>query len=543
MWVLGVNAPPAGWHDASACLVDERGVIAAYGEEERFSRVKHSVNSGPAGAASYCLAEAGIQPEDVDVVAAGWDVPYVSRLFPDHGAFAGSVDWVRKTLGWDVSWRNAPDVVFVRHHVAHATVALHGSGYDSAAVVVVDGNGDDESISIFHATPAGHLVRKRSWPMSHSLGWLYDATSRFIGLDFLDAGKTMGLAAYGRARRLTPWPLMRPDGEDFLRPPFDTTDICSYDPVVRAWGRLFEEHAGYTPRVTSAELDKDPAAVATAWSAQRSVEEHLVRLADLARTMTGESRVCLAGGVALNCCANGLIADPLYVPPVPHDAGVAIGAAWHVAPPAIAPVMSPYLGCEPGLVAVADADLDGLIAQPLNVGQVHEALAAGRLGAVVEGRAEAGPRALGHRSIIASAADAEMRNRINTVKSREQWRPFAPVAAPATAASLWERRDHLARYMIGSVAVGAKARAVMPAAVHVDGTCRPQELPDEGADLLRALIGGDDGVLVNTSFNGRGQPIVNTAQDAIQAFRAMALDFLALDGTVYAKERGWWCRR
>ncbi len=543
MWVLGLNAPPAGFHDACACLVDEHGRIVAYGEEERFSRVKHSLHAGPVQAARYCLAAAGIRPEDVDVVAVGWDVPYVSRLFPEYAGFTGSADWLRQTLGWDVSWRNAPDVIFVRHHVAHATVALRASGYDSAAVVVVDGNGDDEGISIFHATPAGHLVRKRFWPMSHSLGWLYDATSRFIGLDFLEAGKTMGLAAYGRARGLAPWPLMQSDGEDFLRPPFDTSRTYDYDPVIRAWGRLFEESAGYTPRVPADALDRDPAAVRTAWSAQQSVEEHLVRLADLARTTTGESRLCLAGGVALNCCANGLIADPLYVPPVPHDAGVAIGAAWYVAPPAAGPVMSPYLGSKPCLVSPAESDLDGLAVQPLNIGQVRQALDAGRIGAVVEGRAEAGPRALGHRSIIAAAAHAEMRDRINVVKSREQWRPFAPVAAATTAAGLWDRRDHLARYMIGSVAVGARARAEMPAAIHVDGTCRPQELPDEGADFLRALIGSDGGVLVNTSFNTRGQPIVNTGREAIEAFRAMPLDFLVLDGVVYAKERDWWCRR
>jgi carbamoyltransferase len=320
-----------------------------------------------------------------------------------------------------------------------------------------------------------------------------------------------------------------------------------YDFVIRAWGRAFERHGGREVRSGSQHLDRDASAVMTAWSAQAAVERQLQRLVGLARTITGERRVCLSGGVALNCSANGLIGEPIYVPPVPHDAGVALGAAWQVAPPRATTPLSPYLGPQVTSEMPGASERSGITTLAVDLEQLTHAITAGRIGAIAEGRAEVGPRALGHRSIVASPTPRAMQDRLNLLKNREPWRPFGPVALRSRCDPLWERREHLSRYMIGSVPVTEAAHATIPAAIHVDGTTRPQALDDESTDLVARLLAQPAptarAALVNTSFNTRGKPIVNTGRDALHAFRAMDLDFLVLAGEVHVKGADWWRAR
>ena len=543
MWVLGLNAFPAGWHDSAACLVDERGDIVAFVEEGRMTRRKHAIRQGPVHATGHCLRQAGISPGDVDVVAVGWDVPYVSRIFGMKWSFESISDWLRNTLGWELSWRELPDVVFVPHHLAHATVGYYASGWDSAAVLVIDGNGDVESTSIYHASPDCGLLRKRIWPRSHSLGWMYDATSRFVGFDFLEAGKTMGLAAYGRASGSEPWPLFG-DDDDGLRPLFSIPRNYDYQDIIDCWTVHLEKQAERNVTAGIRELDKDEVAVQAAWSAQAAVESRVSHLVKLARSETGEQRVCLSGGVALNCSANGLLDEPVYAPPIPHDAGVALGSAWHVAPPReMPPPLNPFLGGDVTEDMPGAADRDGVLVAPLEIEQVCAAIEAGRIGAVAEGRSEVGPRALCHRSIVASPGERSMKDRVNLIKNREPWRPFGPVAFRSRSAALWEEREHLTRYMIGGLRVSEEGRTLLPAAIHVDGTTRPQVMEDDATGLVSEILRQQQdgrGVLINTSFNVRGQPIVNTGREALDAFRSMDLDFLVLGGEVYAKRSDWW---
>jgi carbamoyltransferase len=216
MWTLGLNAPPLGWHDPAACLVDDDGTVHALIEEERITRDKHALHSYPRNAAQACLDIAGITPADVDVVALGWDLPRhatrtdLDRLTPLPGRpwqFGDSRDFLTAALGWDLDPTRHPDLVCVPHHYAHACASFYASGYPEAAVVVTDGYGDDESTSIYHARHGRQLVRKDRWPIPMSVGHMYNAVSEFIGLKWLEAGKTMGLAAYGRARTLEPWPI------------------------------------------------------------------------------------------------------------------------------------------------------------------------------------------------------------------------------------------------------------------------------------------------------------------------------------------------
>lgn len=543
--ILGVNAPPTGWHDAAACLVDHDGTLLAFCEEERLSRHKHAERSGPRLAVRYCLARAGASFADVDLVVTGWEMAQAARLHGHEWTLDGTPGWLEQQLGWRCSAQDMPEVRSVGHHLAHATLAFRASDFERAAVLVIDGNGDDESISIYRADRERGLVRLRVWPRSHSLGYLYDAACRFAGFGPLQAGKLMGLSAYGRAAAVEPWELL-PDA--MPRAPVAVDDGDGFNRYLHAWTAELERLAGGR-RVARGhqELQLDELAVQVAVSAQEAVERAVLRLAAMARELCGTDNLCLAGGVALNCKANGLLGGPVFAPPAPHDAGTALGAAWHVAPPREQPAtgrISAFLGPPPG--AHANGALDGLHREQLALERVCAALEAGCCGAIVQGAGEIGPRALGHRSIVADPSDPAMHRRLNDLKGREPWRPFGAAALSSRAGALWDPRPRLSDYMLAGTPVSDVARERLPAAVHVDGTTRPQELDPAGDGLLAALLAewGDraGGALVNTSFNGPGEPIVSSRGDAIACFRRLGLDFLVLDDEVVAGAPGWWRR-
>ncbi len=554
--ILGVNAPPTGWHDASACLVAHDGTLLAFCEEERLSRRKHAERSGPRLAVRYCLDQAGAQLGDVDLVVTGWEMAQAARLHGHEWTLAATPAWLREQLGWECSAHDMPEVRSVGHHLAHATLAFHASDFDDAAVLVVDGNGDDESISIYRADRERGLVRLRVWPRSHSLGYLYDAACRVAGFGPLQAGKLMGLSAYGRARALEPWDLL-PDAEPRAPRAIDEGD--GFNKYIHAWTAELDRLAGgLRPAHGRQELQLDELAVQVAVSAQEAVERAVVRLAALARELAGTDNLCLAGGVALNCKANGLLCGPVFAPPAPHDAGTALGAAWHVAPPLAARAgrISAFLGPPPGAAtsngavgsapdaAASDGALDGLHRESLSLERVCEALQAGCCGAIVQGAGEIGPRALGHRSIVADPSDPGMHRRLNDIKGRERWRPFGAAALCTRAEALWEPRPRLSDYMLAGTPVSDVAREQLPSAVHVDGTTRPQELDPGCGDVLADLLAewGDraGGALINTSFNGPGEPIVSSRADAIACFRRLGLDFLVIDDEVVAGSEAWW---
>ncbi len=540
--ILGVNAPPTGWHDAAACLVDHDGTLLAFCEEERLSRDKHAERSGPLLAVQYCLAQAGAQFGDVDLVTAGWDVPLASRLYGVQWSLSDTPEWLERYVGWRCSAIDMPEVRFVSHHLAHATLAFRASDFERAAVLVVDGNGDDESISIYRADRERGLVRVRVWPRSHSLGYLYDAACRYVGFGPLEAGKLMGLSAYGRVAATPPWDLLA-DGRPRAPRGIDTGD--GFNRYLHAWTAELQRLAdGRRPARPRAQLHKDELAVQVAVSAQEAVERAVLWLADVARELVGSENLCLAGGVALNCKANGLLRGPVFAPPAPHDAGTALGAAWHVAPPrrAAAGRISAFLGPAPG--AEPDGALDGLHREPLSLERVCEALAHGCCGAIVEGRGEIGPRALGHRSIVADPSHPGMHRRLNDIKRRERWRPFGAAALSSRAPALWEPRPRLSDYMLAGTPVSDTGLTRLPSAVHVDGTTRPQEVDPDTGDVLGALLGEwadrAGGALINTSFNGPGEPIVSSRGDALTAFRRLNLAFLVIDDELVATHPSWW---
>jgi carbamoyltransferase len=534
-WVLGLNGPPIGWHDAAACLVSGDGTVVAFSEEERFNRKKHSPYEPPRQSVQFCLDTAGIELADVDVVAYGWDLPH---MWPRYGHTWQGQDTIdqmlAKWLGWEPG-DDRPEVVFVQHHHAHACSTFYASPFEDAAILVNDGNGEDESISLYSGSRDKGPVFRRSWPRSHSLGYLYDATSRACGMSFLEAGKTMGLAAYGAARGVEPWPTLR-FTDDLFEPPFSMPGNPDYKEVVGAWLALYEGYGSFPVETPSSRLVNDEDAVRIAWSAQVAVEESIARLAAYARREVGADALCMAGGVALNCSANGKLPEPVYVPPVPHDAGVALGAAWSVCPPTGPPSeLSPYLG------QAIDGDEIGSLMAGAGLPPAGEAtteavvdrLTRGLVGAIAHGRAEVGPRALCHRSLLALPDAVSVRDDVNRRKRRERWRPLSPVALASAAGTLWPARPSLHRYMLGATQVRDDQRSSVPAVVHIDGTARVQTIDGDEpvAAYLAALeSAGIPPVLINTSFNTRGEPVVNTAAEAIASAQTIGVDFLVLEG-------------
>lgn len=547
MWILGLNAPPLGWHDTAACLIDETGTVHALIEEERVSRVKHGVHVYPRNAVQACLDLVGITPRDIDVIALGWDLPRqaartdLDRLDPPLPGrtwqFGDTRDFVERCLGHSFGPFDYPDVVYVPHHLAHAQLSFYASGMREAAVVVVDGNGDEESVSIYSAAYGRPMKRHARWPLPHSVGYMYDAVSRAIGLYFLEAGKTMGLAAYGRARGVAPLPVFDvADGA--WSPPFDLPEHATHGEVIKAWHEHFSR-LGFSYRGTPSDvLHEDEDAVRLAWSAQHSLQEVMGLLAANARRTTGIQDLCLSGGVALNCSANGLLPGTVYVPPVAGDIGVSLGAAWTVAPPRYTGrPLDPYLG-RPLRQRDVDRELDtaGLTASGADPADIAARLLDGQIGAVVTGRAEVGPRALCHRSIIAYPGSTAMKDRVNTAKGRELWRPLGPVGLAECEDVHWKAGPLLHRYMVGAAEVSPTGRATVPSISHVDGTARPQVADgDTGIvhDVLLAMrAAGAEPVLINTSFNTRGEPLVDAPADALKAAHVIGLDFIVLDDRI-----------
>jgi carbamoyltransferase len=336
----------------------------------------------------------------------------------------------------------------------------------------------------------------------------------------------MGLAAYGKAKRIEPIPLMEREGVDF-HPPFDLSPNADHGEIVPAWE---ERLTRFGPVSTaSSRLDKDNTAVRIAWSTQATVESIVPALVEHARKITGLDAVCLAGGVALNCSTNGLLSGPIFVPPVAADAGVALGSAWVVAPPtAPLPPLSPYLGLD---VSTPRSAPVGWNSAPLEPAAIVDRLLRNQIGAIASGRAEVGPRALGHRSVIALPNQVTLRDRVNTIKGRELWRPLAPIGTSEADGKYWQGPRDLQRYMLGAASVTPLGQQRIAGTVHVDGTARAQIADDAGliSDVLRALAeAGADPVLTNTSFNGRGEPIVNSADHAVRTATNMGLDFLVV---------------
>ena len=580
-YVLGISA---FYHDAAAALV-QNGVIIAAAQEERFSRAKND-SRFPCQAINYCLGEAFIEPSELDAVVfydnplltfdrvlknslatapAGRDV-FAAAMQSLLGRKARLADALEATLG------ELPPLLVARHHLSHAASAFYPSPFQDAAILTIDGVGEWSTCTIgFGQGTAIELLREIRYP--HSLGLLYSAFTYFCGFK-VNSGeyKLMGLAPYGQPRyagiirdRLID---IRDDGSFRL----DTAYFGYLDSPLMINDRFAALFGGPArqpeSRITRREMD-------LAASVQQVTEEIVLKLAAEAHRLTGSRHLAMAGGVALNCVANGRVLresgfDGFWVQPAAGDAGGALGAALLVShgqggAPRLAaggdgqrgsllgPRFSP-----PEIAAIVDRQSwpnDHIPDAETRAARVADALADGKVVGLFSGRMEFGPRSLGARSILGDPRRADMQVAMNLkVKFRESFRPFAPAVLRDRAAG-WFELDGDSPYMLtvapvqaerrlepavgvadtdDMLAIVAQSRSAIPAVTHVDNSARVQTVgADASPDFRRILEKFDDAtgcpVLVNTSFNVRGEPIVCTPQDAYRCFMRTGIDLLVLE--------------
>ncbi|KAA0676212.1 carbamoyltransferase C-terminal domain-containing protein [Roseomonas genomospecies 6] len=545
-----------GSHDASAAVVID-GRLAAMMEQERFDHRKHS-SAFPKEAMDACLNLVGARLTDVDVVAYANDVEltnthkraFIKRAY--DGAFVpplrAQAD-VERTLRAHVGDRVR--LFHVDHHMAHAASAFLPSPFEESAIFSVDGMGNWVSTSLCLGRGAGIAVLKRI-AHPHSLGLMYGAFTQYLGFQAAcDEGKTMGLAPYGKPRFLDDLRgiCRYRNGEleldlDYFTFHRDTLMDEQGHPRVWYSPRVVERFG--PPRVPESEIDERAADMAC--SVQALLEERCFELLRDLHAATGSPNVCLAGGVALNCSMNGQIRAHtpfanVFVLPAANDAGLSIGAALLASADAGVPVRREplehaYYGTEHGTAEI-EAALRTLpetvsVRRPAKLEEeVADLLADHAIVGWYQGRMEFGPRALGHRSILANPTRADAKDIVNAkVKFREAFRPFAPVVVEEEAQRYFEYGGRQP-FMLTVDMVRPECRTVIPAVTHVDGTARvqtvaPTQNPELHALLLAVKRRNGVPVLLNTSFNIRGDTIVRTPDDAVRCFLETGMNALAI---------------
>jgi carbamoyltransferase len=576
MRILGLSAH---YHDSAAALVVD-GVPVCAVQEERLSRRKNDA-AFPLAAVEWCLERAGLEPEQLDAVVfyekpmlkfdriltlALRGFPRTWRSFPRamQNALGGKL-WVKGLIASQLGVRG-DRILFCEHHQSHAAAAFLTSPARRAAILTADGVGEWATLTLGRGDigddRAARIAISRELRFPHSLGMLYSTFTAYLGFPVNEGEyKVMGLAAYGR-----------PVYEDLLRRmvrrtadggiALDLSYFEYHEGARRSWSPKLVAELG-PPRDPFCPIDPGTAEgqrhADIAASVQRLLEEVLVDLAGRLQRETGLDTLCLGGGVALNGVANARILREsgfrnLYVPPAPGDAGCALGAALyadriHFQRPHRQVPDHPYWGpdadpAELARIATEDGFEPQRFSEPELVRRVAQELARGRIVAWMQDACELGPRALGNRSILAAPHDAAMRDRLNrSIKYREEFRPFAPAVPLEHADRYFELPPggaRLARYMSGVFPVRPEWRDRLAAVTHVDGTARVQTVDRSMAPRFHALLeayGALSGmpVLLNTSFNLAGEPIVNRAVEGYSTFRRSGIDLLVAGDALVTK--------
>jgi len=588
MNILGISA---FYHDSAAALVQDGSVVAA-AQEERFTRVKHD-SRFPSHAVDYCLQTAGLPPEQLDYVVF-YEKPLLKfeRLLETYLAYAprgfgqflaGLPVWLKQKLHlpreMDKALRHAYKgrYVFTEHHESHAASAFFPSPFDEAAVVTMDGVGEWATAS-FGVGRGNRIQLSHELHFPHSLGLLYSAFTYFTGFK-VNSGeyKLMGLAPYGQPKYrdliLAKLIDLKSDGSFRLN-----MDYFGYCHTLYMTNRRFERLFGGPPRKPESPLTQREMDIAA--SIQAVTAEAMLRTVRHVHELTGMKNLVLAGGVALNCVANGRILretpfDGLWIQPAAGDAGGALGAAlfvWHqlLDKPRIADGRDKQ---QASLLGPAYTDdqirrfLSGRGAkfhtyddEQALIDQVAELIDQGKVIGWFQGRMEFGPRALGSRSIIGDARSQDMQSTMNLkIKFRESFRPFAPCVLREDVADWFEMRpDQDSPYMLLVAAVRQEKRldslptsptgldklkarrSVVPAITHVDYSARVQTVDPERHPRLHRLMTAFKQktgcpVIINTSFNIRGEPIVCSPEDAYRCFLATNMDVLVLENQILYK--------
>jgi len=533
MNVLGINAV---FHDPAAALVVD-GVTVAAAEEERFSRRKHgkppvafSTWELPEQAMAFCLAEAGLAPEQLDAVAYSYDPALAVQ--PGDDITADEWEGLRTLYA-----RRAPlflkaslpgldpeRVRWVPHHVAHAASATFASGFDPCSALVLDGRGERAS-HLAGRFAGGELEVLAAQALPHSLGLLYEELTAHLGFRrSSDEYKVMAMASYAEPEFLDAFrELVRADGEGG----FTVADV---------------EFARFAPPLAPGAAFT-PAHAALAATVQRRLEEVLLDLAGWLHARTGDRDLVLAGGVALNCVANSRLwregpFERVWVQPASGDAGTALGAALHVAHELgddVRPMVTAALGrgWDDEALAARLRTAGVAFERPDDLADaVAEVLADDGVVAWFQGRSEYGPRALGHRSLLADPRRAANLEKLNDVKGREQFRPVAPMVLAGRAHEIFDG-PLPSPYMLFTHRVRPGWEERIPAVVHVDGTARIQTVDAAEDPLLARMLERFEArtsvpVVVNTSLNTAGRPMVDDPRDALECFGSAPVDALAI---------------
>ena len=564
-------------HADPAVAIVKGGEIVAYAEEERFTRQKHAWGVYPHQALEFCLQAAGLSLSDVDTVGINWDLEgytdgRIASFFEALNA-GFSVDvvtrgWQRSVLGrfsrtateqrHHFEWRRAygdirfPPIVSAPHHYTHAFQAAMQSPFNESLCLTIDGSGDEHCTVLWeHRGESLAPIYERKMP--HSLGWFYAAFTEYLGFKAYDGEyKLMGLAAYGQ-----------PNGElrekvgRIVKVEPNTPDLYSVDPTYIHYGEhtystrftdKLVELFGRKPRLSSDEYSEwwnD-----LAFAVQDKLEQAACTLVSHGIQKTGLTRITIGGGVGHNVKMNSRIfalsdVTDVWAQPLSSDGGAAVGAA----------LVAEYraTGMRPKLLTrlnygPSENDIMGVLraarvcfTKPADLAAATaELIANGKIVGWFQGAMEAGPRALGQRSILADPRDVASRDKINAiVKFREYWRPFCPSMVAERAG------DYLVRYtnapfMTIAFEATDKLKTEAPAVVHVDGTARVQIVEKDVLPLYHRLISEFErltgvGCVLNTSFNVKGEPIVCTARDALRTFWSTGLDALAIGGCLVQK--------
>ena len=549
-------------------------------EEERFIREKVAKNKWPVHAIRYCLNEAGLALSDIDKIAVGWNCDkypgYMAdffieqeKLYPKKGtAFrSNEADILRKyspdnyLANFNTALQSArlgmvDGLEYYDHHECHAAASFFHSGFDEALVFIMDGSGEDEATTVW-STKGRKLEKLKTFKLPHSLGRAYSCITEFLGFRaYTDEGKIMGLASYGH---------LEPDTHEKIQKLLSIKDNGDYevDPDLIYYGK----HS-YNPRFTDrlVELLGAPRIFLKrneeisdhykniAFSIQHLLEQSVSRLVRTYIEKTGINNICIGGGVAMNCKMNGYISGmdevgDLFVHPASHDGGANIGAAMlslnkHAPEISFKKLSHAYAG---------PSYSDEYIENVLNYSKlkwnkldnpapfIADKLAKGKIVALFQGKMEMGARSLGNRSILANPLLKDTQAILNDhVKHRENWRPFCPSILEEYGNDFFEHIVH-PEYMLVATKVRNEKANLIPSAVHIDGTARPQFVSRKTNPYFWEIIEEfrkitDVPVIINTSFNIMGEPIINTPEEAIRCFYSTGLDVLILEKFILTKE-------
>ena len=563
IYILGLNYV---YHESSACLV-KNGELVAFIEEERLNRVRHAKparidNAGelPLRSIDYCLKEAGITHAQVDYVAQNllpqdrlekmqgkdsghatlpqeWGTLEGEKLFYENNV--RSIAELSRRWGRDLT----EHFYHVKHHLAHAAGAFYSSDFPSAAILGIDGIAESNSTWVGVGKDT-KLENYYEIDYPNSLGFLWEKMSEFLGFSEYDAEKVMGLASYGDYKAELAQMVQLVDSSP------KTTFMINNDILLFRTGDFsaLEKLFGIKRRQKDETLTKQHQNIAAAM--QYVTQEIFVNLAREVKRLSGGERLCMAGGTTLNVVANGCVAqenlfDEIYIQPAANDAGGSLGAAFYLWADILkkgrpAPVPTAYLGPE-----FSNEQIERVLKNEPRInyqkvtdltGQAAGFLAEGKLVAWFQGRMEAGPRALGHRSLLADPRRTDMFDLINLkVKKREYFRPLAP-SVLAEQADEWfevpERLPDPTKYMLMTFSVKPEQRDKIPAVVHVDGTSRIHAVHRDASPRYWELISEFNKLtgipmVLNTSLNIQ-EPIVCTPEDAIKTFLRSKIDYLCI---------------